>query len=360
MDFVYLLSGFFCFVIFTVSLVNLFTAPELKKAQSNSDELVSILIPARNEEKNIANIISDCLNQTYPKIEIIVLNDHSTDNTAVILEQYSDKIQIINGSDLPQNWLGKNWACHQLSLKANGKHFLFLDADVRLDKFAVESAVSTLNQKKVKMLSVFPTQIMKSFSEYLIVPLMNWLLLSFLPLALVYKSKNKSFVAANGQFILWEKEYYNSIGGHQAVKNIPVEDMEFARIVKSTNQKMITLLGGEMVFCRMYSNLKDAINGFSKNFYPGFKVNSFVFITFVTLVVASLLIPFFYWKYELISVSLIIIILLSRIFISIKSRQNVLVNLILHIFQMIFVMAEAVISVYRFHSKKLLWKGRRI
>jgi chlorobactene glucosyltransferase len=289
-----------------------------------------------------------------------VLDDHSTDNTKNILENFSDKIQIIDGLDLPENWLGKNWACHQLSQKAKGKYLLFVDADVRLDEFAVESAVSIFNQKKVKMLSVFPTQKMKSLSEFLIVPLMNWLLLSFLPLFLVYKSKNKSFVAANGQFILWEREYYNSIGGHQVVKNMPVEDMEFARIVKSSNQKMITLLGGNMVFCRMYSNLNEAINGFAKNFYPGFKVNPIVFIIFITLIVASLLITFFYWKDFMISIYLIVIILLSRIFISIKSRQNILVNLILHIFQMIFVIVEAVISVYRFHSKKLIWKGRRI
>jgi chlorobactene glucosyltransferase len=360
MDFIYLISGFVSLIIFIVSLVNLFTAPELKKAQTTIDDLVSILIPARNEEKNISNIISDCLNQTYKRIEIVVLDDHSTDNTKNILENFSDKIQIIDGLDLPENWLGKNWACHQLSQKAKGKYLLFVDADVRLDEFAVESAVSIFNQKKVKMLSVFPTQKMKSLSEFLIVPLMNWLLLSFLPLFLVYKSKNKSFVAANGQFILWEREYYNSIGGHQVVKNMPVEDMEFARIVKSSNQKMITLLGGNMVFCRMYSNLNEAINGFAKNFYPGFKVNPIVFIIFITLIVASLLITFFYWKDFMISIYLIVIILLSRIFISIKSRQNILVNLILHIFQMIFVIVEAVISVYRFHSKKLIWKGRRI
>lgn len=360
MDFIYLISGFISLIIFIVSLVNLFTAPELKKAKTTSDDLVSILIPARNEEKNISNIVSDCLNQTYKRIEIIVLDDHSIDNTKNILEKFSDKIQIIDGLDLPENWLGKNWACHQLSQKAKGKYLLFVDADVILDEFAVESAVTIFNQKKVKMLSVFPTQIMKSFSEYLIVPLMNWLLLSFLPLTLVYKSKNKSFVAANGQFILWEKEYYNSIGGHQVVKNMPVEDMEFARIVKSSNQKMITLLGGKMVFCRMYSSLNQAINGFAKNFYPGFKINPIVFIIFMSLTVASLLLPFFYWKDFLISIYLIAIILLSRVFISIKSRQNIFINLILHIFQMIFVIVEAVISVYRFHSKKLIWKGRRI
>ena len=360
MDLIYLISGFFCSIIFIVSMVNLFTAPELTKETNEESKLVSILIPARNEENNITNVIRDCLNQTYSNKEIIVLNDHSTDRTGEILKSFSDKITIVDGLDLPENWLGKNWACHQLSQRAKGEYFLFIDADVHLNRDAVASAITKMNIENVKMLSVFPTQIMNSFSEYLIVPLMNWLLLSFLPLALVYKSKNKSFVAANGQFILWEKEFYKSIGGHSFVKNMPVEDMEFARKVKSSNQKMITLLGGDMVFCRMYSNFKDAMDGFAKNFYPGFRVNPIVFLTFTFVIVFSLLIPFLYWNNAIISSLIIAMILLSRFFVSVKSKQNIFVNLILHIFQMIFVLVEAVISVYRFHSKKLVWKGRKI
>lgn len=360
MDIIYLISAVFSITIFFVSIVNLISFPVIEENKSISDDLVSILIPARNEEYNIANCVEDCLKQTYPNVEIIVLNDNSTDNTKTVLEKYSDKIKIIEGAEIPENWLGKNWACHQLSQKANGKYLLFIDADVRLDKLAVESAVSILNQKKVKMLSVFPTQIMKSFSEFLIVPLMNWLLLSFLPLVLVYKSKNKSFVAANGQFILWDAEFYKSIDGHSAVKNMSVEDMEFARLVKSSKNKMITLLGGNLIYCRMYSNLKDAVNGFAKNFYPGFNVNPLIFLIIITAIVFSLIAPFFYWENMIISVSLIMMILLSRIFISVISKQNIFLNLILHIFQMIFVMIEAIISVYRFHSKKLIWKGRKI
>ncbi len=360
MDFIYFVSGSVCLIIFIVSLVNLFTAPELKKMNFDDDGLVSILIPARNEEKNISNIISDCLNQTYLNKEIIVLDDNSTDNTKSILYNFSDKIRIIEGTELPEGWLGKNWACHQLSESAKGKYLLFIDADVRLDKFAVESAVSVFNQKKVKMLSVFPTQLMKSLSEFLIVPLMNWLLLSFLPLSLVYKFRNKSFVAANGQFILWDKNFYKSIGGHQAVKNKPVEDMEFARIVKLSNQKMVTLLGGNLVFCRMYSNMKEAFNGFTKNFYPGFYLNPVIFLIFILTITLNLLIPIFYWKDVLFSLLLTTIIFSSRIFISIKSRQNLILNFILHIFQMIIVITVAFVSIYRFHNKKLVWKGRTL
>jgi chlorobactene glucosyltransferase len=360
MDLIYIVASSISIIIFLISLVNLLTTPELKKVFTKSSDLVSILIPARNEEKNIENCIKDCLNQTYQEIEILVLNDNSTDLTEKVIKKFSDKVTLLSGEEVSSGWLGKNWACHQLSQKANGNLLLFIDADVRLKPEAVGYAVTTMKMFDVKLLTIFPTQIMKSFSEYLIVPLMNWLLLSFLPLKLVHKSKKKSFIAANGQFMLWDKDFYFSLGGHLSVKNKSVEDMEFARIVKLKKEKMITLLGGNLVFCRMYSNLNEAINGFSKNFYPGFRLNPTLFLSIFLIISISQLIPFFYWKDLTISVSLIILNLMSRIFISIKSRQNIFLNFILHIFQMIIVMIEAVISVYRFHFGKLYWKGRKI
>ena len=142
---------------------------------------------------------------------------------------------------------GKNWACHQLSQKAKGKYLLFIDADVELAPNAISSTAKIMAETKTKMLSVFPTQRIKSFGEWLIVPLMNWLLLAFLPLRQVYASRNNSFIAANGQFILWDRETYFSIGGHQQVANAVVEDMELARKAKQKN-KIITLLGGNLYF----------------------------------------------------------------------------------------------------------------
>jgi chlorobactene glucosyltransferase len=360
--FFYIVSGIVITIVFIVSLINFFSAPMINKNFTLNDEgkLVSILIPARNEERNITDCLISCLNQSYLNKEILVLNDNSSDRTAELLEHFSDNIKIINGSELPEGWLGKNWACHQLSQNAKGEYLLFIDADVRLDDNAVESAISEINISEAGMISVFPTQIIKSFSEWLIVPLMNWLLLGFLPLLLVYKSKHKSFVAANGQFILWEKNIYQLVGGHTAVKNKPVEDMEFARICKSKGIKIKTLLGNNITFCRMYSNFNEAVKGFSKNFFPGFNTNGISFLLFLLIISFASIFPFLIWDNILLSVLLIALIILSRIFISIKSNQNIFINLLLHPLQMLVVFAVGIISVYKTYSGKLEWKERKL
>lgn len=359
---IYIVSAIVVSIVFFISVINFFSAPVLsnKSNLKNEQKLVSILIPARNEERNISNCVISCLNQTYQSKEIVVLNDNSNDRTYELLQKFSEKIKVINGAVLPDGWIGKNWACHQLSQNASGEYLLFIDADVILDKKAIESAISEMNFSTIGMLSVFPTQITKSFSELLIVPLMNWLLLGFLPLTLVHKSSNKSFVAANGQFILWKKNVYQMIGGHVAVKNRTVEDMEFARLCKTKGIKIKTLLGGKLIFCRMYSNIKEALNGFSKNFFSGFNTNGFTFLLFVSLISLTSLVPLLIWEKIIYTVSLLIMIILSRIFISIKSNQNVFINIILHPAQMILVFFVGIISVYKTYSGKLEWKERRI
>lgn len=357
---VYTISFVVILIIFIVSLINLFSAPTLKTKSTSNDKLISILIPARNEEGNIQACLDSCLNQSYTNKEIIVLDDNSTDNTLEILNRYSDKIKIINGEILPKGWIGKNWACNQLAQHANGEFMLFIDADVRLNSKAVESAVSEIKESNSSLISVFPTQIIKSFSEWLIVPLMNWLLLGFLPLGLVYSSRNKSFVAANGQFMLWRKEVYSKLGGHSSVKDKPVEDMEFVRMCKSRGIKIKTLVGGNLIFCRMYSNLKDAVNGFAKNFFAGFKTNAIGFLIFVSLISLSSLLPLIIWDNLYYSAILSSMIILSRIFISVKSKQNVYMNLILHPLQMMMVFIVGIISIYKTYFGKLEWKERKL
>src|SRR5690606_20443965 len=116
----------------------------------------------------------------------------------------NDNLEYIPGEELPAGWTGKNWACYQLAARAKGKYLLFLDADVAVSPDAIQSAVFEFEGKNVQMLSVFPTQKIKSPGEWLIVPLMDWLILTFLPLLRVYKSARPSISAANGQFILFD------------------------------------------------------------------------------------------------------------------------------------------------------------
>lgn len=351
-----------------VSVYNLFTAPRLKKINCNSniDIMVSVLIPARNEENNIGECIDSILKQTYKNFELIILDDESKDTTEkIIREKISDnnvgyKVRLISGGPLPTGWLGKNWACHQLTQEAKGDVLLFIDADVRLGPGVIESCLCLKDQYNLEMITSFPTQKIKSFGEWLIVPLMNFLLLTFLPLKKVYSSANKSFIAANGQFIFITKPFYTKIGGHKAFKEKVVEDMEIARQVKKSGFNMMTFLGADSVSCRMYDGLRPSFNGFSKNFFPGFNTSPLIFSLFLSLIFFVFLLPFFMILLNSDFLLIVLIILAGRLFISISSKQNLIINIILHPLQMFMMIAVGFSSIYKTMTKKLQWKGRSI
>jgi chlorobactene glucosyltransferase len=318
------------------------------------------------KKKNIANIINDIIKQIYKNFELIILDDGSEDRTAEIISdkisEYNsnDKIKLISGKPLPNGWLGKNWACHQLSKEACGEYFLFIDADVRLSSGVVESCLFYKDKYELEMISSFPTQIIKSFGEWFVVPLMNFLLLGFLPLKKVYSSSNKLFVAANGQFLFITKSAYEKIGGHLKFKGRVVEDMEIARRVKESGFTLMTFLGEDSITCRMYDGFRPAFFGFSKNFFPGFNISSLIFTFFLTLIFIVFLLPFLMIFMNSSFVLVVSIILSGRLFISISSKQNFLINIFLHPLQMITMIAVGVNSVYRTKAKKLKWKGRSI
>ncbi|MFW6289564.1 MAG: glycosyltransferase family 2 protein, partial [Mariniphaga sp.] len=162
---------------FLIALVNLLYSQPLPEKGSNVAELVSVLIPARNEENNIRNLLTDLQQQNYPNLEIIVFNDQSTDKTEQILQQFAaddKRIRFINSAGLPDGWLGKNFACHVLALNAKGKYLLFLDADVRTGVGIIERILAFSQQHKLALVSVFPRQIMLSLVEKTTVPNMNY------------------------------------------------------------------------------------------------------------------------------------------------------------------------------------------
>ena len=362
---IFYLSILILLIFFVISLYNYLTAPRIKFPDKEDipDKFVSVLIPARNEETNIKECLDSVLNQRYKHFEVIVLDDESTDNTYKIIQDIllkSDKIKLIAGKPLPEGWVGKNWACCQLAEKAKGEIFLFIDADVRLSDNALSISMNIFEDKKLNMLSCFPTQQINTMGEWLVVPLMNFFLLSILPLKKVFSSLKKSFTAANGQFILIDKKTYQNVGGHKQVANEVVEDMELARLLKQKGFSILTALGGNSVSCRMYDNFRKSFIGFSKNFFPGFKSNFIFFLILILFYSAIFIYPFFLLPeniYYLIPTALIILI---RIFISLSSRQNVLINIVLHPIQIVIMLLLAINSVWKNKMKNISWKGRKI
>lgn len=348
-----------------VVIVNLFSAPVMrnKDAAVSGKPLVSVLVPARNEESNIGPCLDSIMSQSYSNLEIIIGNDGSTDRTLSIAGERAgvdSRVRIIDVPSKPEGWTGKNWACHQLSLLARGDYYLFVDSDVRLGNHAVLYSMNLMRKNELSMMSCFSSQILKSPGEYLLVPMMNWLLLSFLPLIMILKSNLKSFVAANGQFILFKKEEYRKLKGHKAVADKIVEDMEFARIFKSNKKRIMTALGGDAVFCRMYSGFSGSLKGFSKNFFRGFNMHPLAFGGMLLFFEAVFLLPFIFAFVNFKFVYFVIIIAFCRVIISVLSRQNCAVNVFLHPVQMLLVIFVGINSIYVSLKRKAEWKDRKL
>ncbi|MBN2520383.1 MAG: glycosyltransferase family 2 protein [Bacteroidales bacterium] len=343
-----------------VSFYNVVSKPLLKQSNHEHSDFISILIPARNEEVNIINLLTDLEKINYSNYEIIVLNDHSTDNTEKVTKEFINKnkrINLINGKDLPVLWLGKNWACHQLANVAKGDYLLFIDADISLHPDTINSALTEIKKKNLALLTLFPDQIMLSFGEKLVVPLMHYILLSLLPLRFVYYFKKKSLSAANGQFMLFNK--INYLNWHEKVKDKVTEDIEIMKLIKKNGIKGEVLLGNKLVKCRMYKNLKEGINGFSKNLFAGFNNNLFIFSVFLILIYFGFILFCIYVNWIKIIIA-IISILLIRVFISIISKQNILFNTVFHPVQMFILIIIAYKSMIMGKKGKIEWKGRII
>ncbi|HYQ59291.1 MAG TPA: glycosyltransferase, partial [Draconibacterium sp.] len=164
-----------------VVLLNAIFRQPLPPCPNDFNPLVSILIPARNEEQNIGLLLQDIQQQEWQNLEVLVFNDQSTDKTAEIVESYTktdQRFQLFNSDGLPEGWLGKNYGCYQLAQKAKGSYFLFLDADVRISGTIIAGTIAKVQQHKLGLLSIFPKQIMRSWGEYLTIPIMNFILLS--------------------------------------------------------------------------------------------------------------------------------------------------------------------------------------
>lgn len=354
---------YFTVVRLLVSLVNCITHTSLPRAFCSDDEpFVSILIPARNEQHNIGALLSDIKKLSYRNCEVIVYDDCSTDRTAEIVGEYrltDSRIKLISGAPLPQGWLGKSFACHQLSLIAQGEYYLYLDADVRVSGNLIERSIDYTRKYNLGLLSIFPRQIMDSMGERISVPIMNRILLSLLPLVLIRVSPWTSFTAANGQFIFFDADIYKRTQPHSQCKSFKAEDIAICRYYKKQRIKVSALLGDCDIQCRMYKSLAEAVNGFSKNIFSFFGNSvsaTLLYALYTTFAPFVLLHIFGLWAF----VAYLAAIVVMQILISLASRQNILLNIMLLPLQQ-FVFLQIIFSaISKNINGSLEWKGRNI
>jgi len=228
---------------------------------------VSIIVPARNEEANIAACLESLAIQTGVPFEIIVVDDHSTDRTQDIAGSFSpryDNVRVIEAAPLPANCTGKNNAVSTGARAARGQWLLFTDADTVHLPGSLARAVAEAKQFNADMLSYSPEQIAITFWEMAILPIVFAELARQFPPTKV-SDPQSPIAAANGQYILIRREAYDAIGGHAAVANEILEDVALARLVKQSGRKLRFRYAADAVRTRMYRNFAQLREGWTKN-----------------------------------------------------------------------------------------------
>ena len=233
--------------------------------------LISVCVPARNEERNIRACVEAILNQDYPNLEVIVLDDRSNDSTPLILAEIASRdsrLHSLSGSDLPKGWAGKPHALFQASASAHGAWLCFVDADTFLTPATLSSCYAKALQTQADMFTIMTFQILGSFWEKTVMPLvMTALSVGFSPRQV--NNPNRKDAIANGQFILIKRSVYEAIGGHASVKDNIVEDKAISQQVKRNGYRLIVADGMKLVRTRMYTSLPEMWEGWTKNIYLG-------------------------------------------------------------------------------------------
>ncbi|MGC8894565.1 MAG: glycosyltransferase [candidate division WOR-3 bacterium] len=251
---------------------------------------VSILLPARNEERNIVQCVHSLLAQDYPDYQVIVLDDESTDRTWELLQNLArgdNRLKVIKGEPLPEGWIGKHWACHQLAKVADGEFILFTDADTRHHPYALRDAMGAMFAEDADLLTIIPKEETRTFGERIIVPIVPWAVFSLLPVGLCHALRAPIFSLTIGQFMLLRKRAYDKVGGHGAVRGHAVDDVTLGRLIKANGMNWRMADGTDRVSCRMYWNFREAYEGFTKNVFAAFDyaIIPFFFVYFwLTLV----------------------------------------------------------------------------
>jgi hypothetical protein len=252
-------------------VVNLFLVrpPEGRTPEGS---LVSILIPARNEEANIAACVEAALASRGVAVDVVVMDDGSTDRTAEILRSLAAqdaRLRVETAPPLPPGWTGKVHACARLAEAARGTHFLFIDADVRLAPEAAALMAGHAARSGAAMVTGVPRQVIGSLGEALTVPMINFLLLGYLPGGGRAFTRRPELAAACGQLVLVTRTGYEAAGGHGAIRGLLHDGLQLARRMRAQGLGTEIVEGAGLATCRMYPNFAEAWAGFSKNAHEG-------------------------------------------------------------------------------------------
>lgn len=366
-------------IVFTLNVI--LNLRHLKSASNHrgipgTAPLVSVLVPARNEEENIQTCLESLRKQDYPNFEILVLDDSSTDRTAEIVEKMAARhahLQLIRGEPLPAGWMGKPFACYQLAKKAGGEWLLFIDADTVHEPTMLSSVLGLALELELKpsLLSGFPHQLASSLEQKIAIPVFYFIIMSWMPLWWLQRSKVPQPSMANGQFLLFPREEYWRIGGHEVVKARIMEDLWLGAEVHRQGGRVIAVDLSPVVACHMYNSFGAMWHGFAKSIYGVAAMSAVGLAGLMVMGFLFYLAPFCWLVYELFAGSAtpslwwvvvaaqVVLIILMRWLVDRRFREPA-ISAFLHPFGLTFFVLNGIYaSSRRALGSGIEWKGRQ-
>jgi chlorobactene glucosyltransferase len=342
-------------LILIVVLANALLWPKAGGAGPSPALRVSILIPARNEESNIAQCIQRSLEQGASVHEVLIYDDHSEDRTADLVQQAAaadSRVRLIDPDPLPADWCGKNFACSRLASHATGDWLLFLDADARLMPGAVDAIANAAITRRLTFLSCWPGFNLHSFAEKMLMPMLNCVVFTIFPAPLSLIRNEPSLGLAHGACLMIQRAAYEKLGGHALVKGEIFEDTRLAQTWRTLGERSLCLDGQDVVRVRMYAGLNEIWLGFQKNFFPAFRHQA-MFWLFLVFHFTVFLAPFLILNWPA-----ALLIILARLVLAIRFGQPWW-SALLHPVAEVFLLCLGVSSWWQCRvGSGVTWKGR--
>ena len=344
--------------------------------------MVSILVPARNEADQIESCIRSMVEQNYERLEVLVLDDNSSDATAAIVQRIIDglqpvqkeRLQLLHGEPLPQGWVGKNFACYQLAQHARGDYLFFTDADTVYAPQTVAAVIDCMHHFDVSFLTGHPEYQLRNLLECLLVPMLTFKVFTLLPVPLVRLRPEPILATGYGVLLCFWRPAYEAVGGHAAVKGSILEDLSLARIIKEAGYRMALVDAMELVHCHMYDSYADAWEGLSKNSFSFYNyslifslamilynLTFFVIPPLIALASLFLSLPHVATQFAL---GGYILAVLMRILLTVRFiRSQQALMLLLCLLHPLSILLECLVLLnsiwWRYRKTGTVWKGRR-
>ncbi len=338
------------------------------EAASDNSLRISVLIPARNEEKNIEAALRSILANDYSGYEVIVMNDHSTDHTASIVERLATmhpNLRLVEAPLLPHGWCGKQHACFQLAKLAKGDLIAFLDADVRLSSDAIGRMVGFMDHNKAALASGVPRQSFGSFADRLLIPQIHFVLLGFLPIWAMRRFKMPSMSGGCGQLFIAQRLAYDVCGGHSKLPESLHDGLKLPRAFRDAGFPTDLFDATDIASCRMYTSNSETVLGLGKNAHEGLGAKGTI-VPMTGMLLLGQVAPTILLMLDMVSGSAISWSVMAAVIaaylprmIAVKRFKQPLVSALLHPISIVGLLSIQWMAFFRHRSgKPSSWKGR--